>query len=259
MKPVPALHLKPKLNAGGRVTQTGEAGWRFEIPAGPAGSYRLAQLDDYSSLPRRSFPWEAPLSLSLRARVSNKEIQGTWGFGLWNDPFSMALARGVDLRLPSLPNAAWFFFASPPNYLSLLDDLPAQGFLAMTFRSARLPPALLALGFPALPFFFLPPALRLFRRIGRLFVRQESVALLADPTDWHSYSLAWEAGKAEFRVDGQRVLESKEVPHEPLGLVIWVDNQYAALTPQGRMGFGTLPNERLEWLEIEGLDLGREI
>jgi hypothetical protein len=37
--------------------------------------------------------------------------------------------------------------------------------------------------------------------------------------------------------------------------VLWVDNQYAALTPQGRMGFGTLPNERGEWLEIEGLSL----
>jgi hypothetical protein len=250
-----APNLKPKLNAGGRVTRTGEAAWRFEIPAGPAGSYRLAQLDDYGRLSRRSFPWGPPLSLSLRARVSSVDIQGTWGFGLWNDPFSMALARGVDVRLPAMPNAAWYFFASPPNYLSLQDDLPAQGFLAMTFRSARLPAILLALGAPALPFFFWPPALRFFRRLGRHFVRQESAALIVDPTDWHSYSLEWQADEVDFQVDGERALQSAAVPHGSLGLVMWVDNQYAALTPEGRLGFGTLPNERVEWLEIEGLGL----
>lgn len=255
MKLIAVSSLKAKLNAGGRVTQTGEAAWRFEIPAGPAGSYRLAQLDDYGRLPRRAFPWEAPLSISLRARVSSPVIQGTWGFGLWNDPFSMAVVRGVDVRLPAMPNAAWFFFASPPNYLSLRDDLPAQGFLAMTFRSARLPPVLLALGAPALPFFYWPRALRSFRRIGRRFVRQESATLGVDPSDWHTYFLEWGDGLVDFRVDGERVLQSASPPYGPLGLVLWVDNQYAALTPQGRMGFGTLPNERGEWLEIEGLSL----
>jgi hypothetical protein len=252
----PALNLKPKVNAGGRVAQTGEAAWRFEIPAGPAGRYRLAQLDDYGRLPRRSFPWEAPLSLFLCARASSRDIQGTWGFGLWNDPFSMAVARGVDVRLPALPQAAWFFYASPPNYLSLQDDLPAQGFLAMTFRSARLPTALMVLGAPLLPFFYLPPALRHLRRAGRRFVRQESAALSTDPIEWHSYSLVWEAGQVTFQVDDQQVLQSALSPHGPLGLVLWVDNQYAAFTPAGRMGFGTLPNERAEWLEIEGLSLG---
>ena len=34
-------------------------------------------------------------------------------------------------------------------------------------------------------------------------------------------------------IDEERILESNEVPHGPLGLVIWVDNQYAALTPHG--------------------------
>ena len=257
MNPAAVPSLKPKLNAGGRVTQAGEAAWRFDIPAGPAGRYRLAQLDDYDRLPRRAFPWEPPLSLSLRARASSRDIQGTWGFGLWNDPFSMAVVRGVDVRLPAMPNAAWFFFASPPNYLSLRDDLPAQGFLAMTFRSARLPLPVLALGAPVLPFFFWPPALRLFRRLGRRFVRQESVALTVDPTAWHSYSLEWRDNGVDFRVDGQHVLQSAAVPHGPLGLVLWVDNQYAALSPDGRLGFGTLPNDTAEWLEVEELSLGR--
>jgi hypothetical protein len=249
---VPAIpELKPKLNAGGKVTETGEGSWRFEIPAGPAGSYRLSQLDDYNRKPRQAFPWDFPCTLSLRARASSNEIQGTWGFGLWNDPFSMAVARGVDLRLPALPNTAWFFFASPPNYLSLTDDLPAQGFLAMTFRSPRLPSPLLVFGAPALPFFLWPPTLRLLRRLGRGIIQQESAALQVDPTTWHSYSLQWGADRVDFQVDGQEVLQSRVAPHGPLGLVLWVDNQYAALTPEGKLGFGTLPNERAEWLEIE--------
>jgi hypothetical protein len=59
----------------------------------------------------------------------------------------MAILKGTEmLRLPALPNTAWFFFASPPNYLSLRDDLPAQGALAAVFRSPRLPASLLVLG-----------------------------------------------------------------------------------------------------------------
>lgn len=255
MHPAQAPTLSAKLNEGGKVTETGERSWRFEIPAGLAGSYRLSQLDDYDRKPRQAFPWDPPCGMTLRARVSSREIQGTWGFGLWNDPFSMALARGVDVRLPALPNTAWFFFASPPNYLSLRDDLPAQGFLAMTFQSPRLPAPLLVLGAPVLPFTLWPPTLRLLRRLGRRFVRQESVSVEVDPVDWHTYSMEWRREGVNFQVDGQTVLQAEVVPRGPLGLAMWVDNQYAAMTPEGKLGFGTLPNDKPEWLEIEDLRL----
>jgi len=79
----------------------------------------------------RTFPCQPPYSLELSCRASALAIPGTWGFGLWNDPFNMAvLSRAELLRLPALPNAAWFFYAAPPSYLSLRDDLPAQGWLA---------------------------------------------------------------------------------------------------------------------------------
>jgi hypothetical protein len=138
--------LKERLAAGGSVNQTESSSWRLEIPAGPGGRYRLAQLDDYHDLPRRALLWRPPLRLSLKARASSEDIPGTWGFGLWNDPFGFAFLKGGGVRLPVAPNAAWFFFASPPNYLSLRDDLPAQGGLAATFRSRRWPDGLSLVG-----------------------------------------------------------------------------------------------------------------
>jgi hypothetical protein len=42
-----------------------------------------------------------------------------------------------------------------------------------------------------------------------------------------------------------------------LGLVIWIDNQYAAFTPDGRLASGLLEGKE-EWLEIEGLEIKRD-
>ena len=192
--------------------------------------------------------------LSLRARASSQEIAGTWGFGFWNDPFSLSLGLGGATRhLPALPNAAWFFMASPPNYLSLRDDLPSSGALAATFRAPRLHAALLALGAPLLPLALLPPAFRALRGMGRRIVRQDAAEFEADLTSWRDYRLHWSGARAGFAVDGRPVLETQVVPGGPLGLVIWVDNQYAALPPDGRVRFGTLPTPEPAWIEIEEL------
>src|SRR5512135_1952178 len=111
------LGLKPRLSPDAQVISGGQAIWRLTIPPGSSQHYRLAQLDDYDALPRRAFSWEPPLSFALQARASARVIPGTWGFGLWNDPFGMGLLGGTNvLGLPALPNTAWFFFASPQNY-----------------------------------------------------------------------------------------------------------------------------------------------
>jgi hypothetical protein len=246
--------LKPNITQGSQAVEIEAGVWRLEIPQGPQGHYRLAQLDDYGSLPRGAFPWKAPFSLELKARASAEVIPGTWGFGLWNNPFGMAILRGAEiLRLPALPNSAWFFFASPPNYLSLRDDLPAQGWLAATFRSPRWPAPFLALGSLALPLLALAPTARLLRRLGRRVVRQDAVRLTAGPTSWHAYRLDWQSSCVQFHVDGELVLETATAPQGPLGLVIWVDNQYAALTPEGRASFGTLASPEPAWIEIRDL------
>jgi len=252
-----AVRLSPTHTPGAQVLEQASEVWRLEIPTGPRGRYRLAQLDDYSSRKRAAFPWDAPFHFDLRARASHHSIPGTWGFGLWNDPFGMALLTGAEaIRLPALPNAAWFFHATPPNYLSLRDDLPARGWLASTFRSPRIPSLAIAPAVLAAPLAILPPGRRLLRRWARMLVHQDAVLLNIDPTEWQHYRLEWRADHVGVWVNDRLVLETNESPAGPLGMVIWVDNQYAAFTPEGHLAFGTLANDEPVFIEIQNLRVG---
>lgn len=251
------LHLLPHHTRGALVSATASGSWRLEIPAGPARRYRLAQVDDYHQLRRRDFCWRLPLKLSLRARVSAADLPGTWGFGLWNDPFSLSTGLGgAAQRFPALPNAAWFFFASPPNYLSFRDDLPAQGFLAATFQAPSVAPALLALAAPGLGLAAVPGGAKLMRRALRRMVKQSAALVPGDVTVWHSYTMDWLSGEVTFSLDGQVIYSTPVTPFGPLGLVIWIDNQYAALPPSGGLRFGTLANSQPVWLEVDNLMVG---
>jgi hypothetical protein len=249
------LRLSENYQGGGRVRQSGITSWTLEIPAGRKGKYRLAQLDDYLGLARSSYPWSAPMRINLCARASSQIIPGTWGFGLWNDPFGLAVIQGSKTRLPTLPNAAWFFFASDFNYLSLQDDLPASGQLAATFSSPGKLPINLLLGLPFFSLVFVPPIARRLRRWLANYVKQDSEAFDLDPTDWHSYEIEWGLERVTFRVDGMVIKQTKIAPRVPLGLVIWVDNQYARWLPDGKFGYGTLVNSEAAWLQIDGLEL----
>ncbi|MGB5843669.1 MAG: family 16 glycosylhydrolase [Anaerolineales bacterium] len=249
------LNLKEHVQGGGWVHREGISGWQLEIPSGSAGSYRLAQLDDYGGLVRGAFPWTAPIRLSLAARTSTRTIPGTWGFGLWNDPFGMALVQGSKMRFPTLPNAAWYFFASASNYLSLRDDLPANGQLAATFHSPSNLPFNLVLGLPLLPLVFIPPFARRLRRWFRQYIQQDTAAFDLDPTEWHTYEIEWQLERVVFLLDGQKLQETKINPRGPLGLVIWVDNQYARWLPDGRIRYGTLENRETGSLQVDDLKL----
>jgi hypothetical protein len=223
-------------------------GWILRIPKGDSSGYRLAQLDDYSQLPRREFPHRS-LNLSLRARTSAESASGTWGFGVWNDPFGLSLGfGGSPFRLPTLPNAAWFFYASPQNYLSFQNNKPAQGFLVQTFRAPRFHPSLIGAGL-ALP--FSPRTTR--RMLGRV-IAEDGVAVSVDVTQWHGYRLRWSPTRVVFEVDDAVVLETSASPHPPLGIVIWIDNQFAAFTPEGKISFGVLENPAA-WLEVEDIEI----
>lgn len=273
----------PKLTSyvtpGARVDET-QRGWRLSIPAGEADNYRNAQLDDYARLSRRQFPHRFPLQFSLLARTSSDTIPGTWGFGLWNDPFGLSLGFGGNpFRLPALPNAVWFFGASKENYLSFKEpsraeqrsktevearltnhpsaaplrgsaqDEVANGFLAQTFRSPRFHPLLIPAGI-ALPF-----SRKATRRMLGKIIGEDGVALRVDVTQWRRYSLTWEEKRISLEVDNVQVFESNVSPHPPLGLVIWIDNQYASFTPDGKIGFGVLANPEPAWLEIKELEI----
>jgi hypothetical protein len=262
--------MKARATKNAKIEKT-KNGWRLGIQKGDSSGYRDAQLDDYSQLPRHRFPHQS-LSLSLRAKISNISAAGTWGFGLWNDPFGLSLGfGGSPFRLPALPNAAWFFYASPQNYLSFTDDKPAQGFLAQTFRSPKFHPLLILAGL-ALPF-----SRKVSRKLLSKVIEEDSVPLWSptaccrdmqehpqgtrapalqsqsvDVTQWHRYRLEWEAKRVLFYVDDVQVFESPVSPHPPLGVIIWIDNQYAAFTPEGKIAAGVLEGEE-EWLEVEDL------
>ena len=239
--------LTARQTQGAAVTPTTN-GFRLTIPASDGSRYDDAQLDDYAGLARRDFPHRS-LDLSLRALASAESTPGTWGFGVWNDPFGLSLGFGGNpFRLPALPNAAWFFYASPQNYLSFQNAKPAQGFLAQTFRAPRFHPALIGAGL-ALPF----SRIETRRRLGQV-IAEDSVALSVDVTQWHGYRLRWREDRVVFEVDDVPVLETSVSPHPPLGFILWIDNQFAAFTPAGKISFGVLAHPEA-WLEIEGLEL----
>lgn len=226
-------------------------GFRLSIPGGDDKAYRFAQLDGYANLARRAFPLRPSRNLSLHARVSAESIPGTWGFGLWNDPFGLSLGFGGNpFRFPTLPNAIWFFHASDENYLSF-GDKPGNGFLAQAFRSPKF--SLTRLAKVALTF----PFSRIkARSLMGEFIEEAGVRLDVDVTQWHGYKFEWSATRSVFLVDGEIVFETSVSPHPPLGLVIWIDNQYAAFTLEGKYGFGLLANTEPAWLEIKKFSLG---
>lgn len=226
--------------------------WRLEIPGGPDGRYRLAQLDDCAFVKRRRFRWKAPCTMELQARASAQVIPGTWGFGFWNDPFSLGVsAKTGGLRLPALPNAAWYFFAGPPNYLSLREDQPAQGWLVQVFQAPRNPAAMLWSSILMSPLAVFPAGGRWLRRLLRRGLRQDAGALSVDPTQWHTYHLDWRAETLQFHIDGALALTTNLLPRGPLGLVVWIDNQYAAWGADGRARWGTLANQENTWIEVK--------
>jgi hypothetical protein len=246
--------LQPRHTNSASVTplEEGQPGqhWRLEIAAGPAGNYRLAQLDDYKYLRRTELPWQGPVRMILRARLSANDLPGTWGFGLWNDPFSFTLGLGgMGRRIPALPNAAWFFYASPPNYLSFRDDLPAQGLLAATFASPSLPGWLLALGSPGLPLALISPLGRLLRRAVRRIVHQGAGGLALDAAEWHEYEIDLGESEVAFGLDGQRVYASPAALQGPWD---WCCGLTTSTLPGLRMaaGYGFLQIRSQSGLEI---------
>jgi len=246
------LDLRPHHTDDERVEALGPRHWRLTLSPGGADRYKLAQLDDYATLRRSGFSWRAPLRLTLRARASSANLPGTWGFGFWNDPFALGMG-GSKRLLPTAPNAAWFFYASAANHLALRDDHPAHGFLAATFAAQPLAGLALLLGAPLLPLCFWPPGAALARRAARYLVQDDATRLSAEPTRWHQYELIWGVDAVRTRVNGSELWTTPVVPRPPLGLVIWIDNQYAALAPGDRLRFGTqgIPHEA--WLEVADL------
>jgi hypothetical protein len=251
---IESLNLESRKTPGAAVEEISSGQWNFSLPAGDPTRYRWAQLDDYLSRPRRAFRWVPPLRLEINARVSSSQIPGTWGFGFWNDPFNASLGMGgMARRLPALPNAAWFFYASPPNYLAFSDHHPAQGLLAVVFSSPLIPSPLLAPAVLALPLLAWRPTARLLRGMAPCLIHEDAARLEIDSTLWHHYALVWSKEQVNFLLDGQVVFTTKIAPRGKMGFVLWIDNQYAAFTPNGKVSFGRLGCTEPVWMEVNSI------
>ncbi|MGH2493838.1 MAG: hypothetical protein ACRDIV_03955 [Ktedonobacteraceae bacterium] len=245
--------------AGGGLLHIEDSGLRMSFDAAQQGQYTDAQIDDYDRLPRSKFPWIPPVHMEVRARSSlpaatlahAKEqaniLRGTAGFGFWNYPFSV---RGDVLMLPE---AVWFFYASPPSNMALVPGVPGWGWKAQVVHSMR-PGALLS----TLPLAATTALGRISgetrpaaRWMQRLTGAQEAL-LNVDMTDWHTYTLDWLPHTANFRVDGKLVLRAPQPPTRPLGFVAWLDNQFAIATPRGNFRFGTLTGGP-QWFEMDSV------
>ena len=243
-------HWKRYLRGGGSLQPTGRT-LCFVNRDTRSQEYTDAQIDDYQGLPRRRFPWRPPLILTVRARFSHPEgeLSGTAGFGFWNDPFLM-----TGRRLPTLPRAIWFFYASFPSNMKLGRGTPGRGWKASTLDALRWPFLLLLPTAPlAIPLMNVRPLYRALWPLGQRSIGVCEAVVQAKMTDWHTYGIEWGQRRACFLVDGAPVLDCDTSPRGPLGFVMWLDNQYAIVTPWGRFGFGLLDAPGLQWMEVDSL------
>lgn len=229
------------------------------LPSATQGEYSDAQIDDYGTLARSKFPWRPPLRMEVRARSSlpaatgtdtaesNNILRGTAGFGFWNYPFS---PRGDILMLPE---AIWFFYASPPSNMALVPGVPGWGWKAQVVHSMRAGallatvPTAVTTGWALLTGNTRPAA----RWMQRLSGAHETL-LTVDMTAWHDYVLEWQPHVVTFQVNGETVLRVPNPPTRPLGFVAWLDNQFAIASPRGVLRFGTIASGP-QWFELDSV------
>jgi hypothetical protein len=214
--------------------------------------YTDAQIDDCIGR-RQAYPWRPGTQFALRARFSHEadQLVGTAGFGFWNAPFG-----DPSKPVPTLPQATWFFFGSPPNNLPLAQNGPGRGWFASTLDATT---------WRAIGLIPLAPAVLLLNHLVRLRRKiwpwvQKQLQISIQPiresmTEWHTYQLIWRKSGCEFLVDGRLIHQTPFSPRGPLGFVCWIDNQYMVATANGRFRWGTLPVTSPQILEVDGLKI----
>lgn len=239
---------------GGRVSQ--HEGWRLWLDPSTDG-YGDAQIDDYGGRKRSEYRWRPGTRMALKARFSHEadHLVGTAGFGFWNAPFG-----DPSIKIPALPQAAWFFYASEPSDLPFLEAGPGRGWFAGTVDATTVDALTMA---PlALPAILMNNSASLRRRIWPRIRRRLGIsfAIVHQPmTEWHEYELQWREDGCRFYVDGTAVLTTTFRPRGPLGFVCWLDNQYMVARPTGRFRWGTRSYPEAQWLEVANLRLIPEV
>ena len=244
---------------GGASLSIVDSALRMELASAQVGKYADAQLDDYDGRARSAFPWKPPLRMEVRARSSHLAasatstvestniLRGTAGFGFWNYPFSV---RGDVLMLPE---ATWFFYASPPSNMALVPHVPGWGWKAQVVHSMRLEAvaATVPMGLTA-AWAHLSGETRPAQRWMQKLTGAHEALLSIEMSTWHAYVLEWRHTEVLFWIDDQQVLRAPQPPTRPLGFVAWLDNQYAVATPQGSLRLGTVASGP-QWFEMDSV------
>ena len=245
-------HWKTFNKSGSRLLFTTD-GLRFVNHKTANTQYINAQIDDYQHLARRDFLWQPPLTMVIQARFSHPRgvLNGTAGFGFWNDPFLM-----TGLRWPALPRVIWFFYSAPPSHMKLDMHAPGWGWKAGTLDALRWPFfALLPTAPLAVPLMNVDWLYQRCWPIGQRAIGVNEVLVPAEMTEWHTYALYWQPDSVRFEVDGQTILSSASSPKGPLGFVMWLDNQYMVVTPRGNFGAGLVTKDAEQWMEVQTLTI----
>lgn len=241
---------------GGRLALA-DSTLRFTLPSAREDHYSDAQIDDYTGIPRRRYPWRPPLRLTVRARFSHPSLDagfaGTCGFGFWNLPFTLSAT------VVRLPECVWFFGYSPPSNVRLVPGRRGWGWKAEVIHAARwgaaveLPRVAASVALARVTGHERPAEKAVQRFSGSSsFVLDGPDRPDFDMAVWHDYHIEWRTEFARFSVDGAVVLDALNPPTRPLGFVAWVDNQYAVATPRGVLRLGRLATDE-QWMELDRL------
>lgn len=256
MYPVDDLQTRGYVVGGGAISRNGDR-VRLSIGANDGSGYVNAQLDDYHT--DGTMKWHAPVVMRLRARLSHgtAELGGTAGFGFWNDPFGMTGQRLLGMPRFRLPQATWFFFASPPSDMPLALDIPGHGLKMATIDAGT---ALAALLLPLAPLGMalcrVPVGYRSLWPLAQRILKVDEKRLALDVREWHEYEVVWKRDSVTFDVDGEELFRTRFAPRGPLGVVVWIDNQFMVATPQGTFHHGMLPVSE-QWMELEDFAISR--
>ena len=217
---------------------------RFSVEGAEEGQLSDAEIDDHRTVPRARLPWQPPLRMTVRARMSHPSglMLGTAGFGFWNDPFDWV----GNVQTP--PNALWFFYASPESDMAFVPGVPGSGWKAATLNGGSAGGLVMTV---ANFVFGLPGMSKLIFRLAQTRIAAhekvlDSVAL----TDWHTYRIDWLAHEAIFLVDDVPVFRALNPPTVPMGFVAWVDNNCTTMGPGRDFSFMRMRIDQRQWLEL---------
>lgn len=200
-------------------------------------TYHNAQISDYAPA-ERVFQFEPPVRMEVTAYmgIAPAHFKGTAGFGFWNH----ALAPDLKLVQSKLPQTLWFFFGSTESDMPLAKGIAGHGWKAAAMDATR-PLAKLLLPFAPLGFLLMrvKPLYNALWGIGQRAIGvQETTLENALLEGEHIYTIDWQRDSVTFAVDGKTVLQTHTAPQNALGFIAWCDNQYAIVTPQGKLEMG---------------------